>query len=39
MDARANPKGLRKAAILIVLLGEEVASHIYRNLANRTFIG
>jgi len=35
MDARANPKGLRKAAILIVLLGEEVASHIYRNLAEQ----
>ena len=35
MDARANPKGLRKAAILIVLLGEEVASHIFRNLAEQ----
>ena len=35
MDPRANPKGLRKAAILIVLLGEEVASHIYRNLAEQ----
>jgi flagellar motor switch protein FliG len=35
VDARANPKGLRKAAILIVLLGEEVASHIYRNLAEQ----
>ena len=35
MDARANPKGLRKAAILIVLLGEEVTSHIYRNLAEQ----
>ena len=26
------PPGMRKAAILLVLLGEEVASQIYRNL-------
>ena len=30
--AAANP-GLQKAAILMVLLGEETASHIYRNLS------
>ena len=28
----ANSSGLQKAAILMVLLGEETASHIYRNL-------
>ncbi|MFZ3342185.1 MAG: flagellar motor switch protein FliG [Terriglobales bacterium] len=31
MPLTANP-GLRKAAVLMVLLGEESASHIYRNL-------
>jgi flagellar motor switch protein FliG len=31
--AAANP-GLQKAAILMVLLGEETASHIYRNLSD-----
>lgn len=29
----ATNQGLRKAAVLMVLLGEESASHIYRNLA------
>ncbi|HWR36675.1 MAG TPA: flagellar motor switch protein FliG [Clostridia bacterium] len=31
----ASLKGARKAAILVVLLGEEVASNIYRNLSER----
>lgn len=36
MKAAANPSGgLRKAAILLVLLGEEIAIEIYRNLPER----
>jgi len=33
MATAAPSQGLQKAAILMVLLGEEVASHIYRNLS------
>ena len=33
MAATAQNQGLQKAAILMVLLGEESASHIYRNLS------
>jgi len=33
MTATNSAPGLQKAAILMVLLGEEVASHIYRNLS------
>ena len=32
MTASAPPSGLRKAAILMVLLGEDAASEIYRHL-------
>jgi len=32
MAAAVSSPGLQKAAILMVLLGEEIASHIYRNL-------
>lgn len=31
---QATNQGLQKAAVLMVLLGEEAASHIYRNLAD-----
>jgi flagellar motor switch protein FliG len=34
-QSHAVPKGMRKAAILLVLLGEQVASQIYRNLPER----
>jgi flagellar motor switch protein FliG len=33
MAGSVSSSGLQKAAILIVLMGEEVASHIYRNLS------
>ena len=39
MDARANPKGLRKAAILIVLLGKRSPAIFIAIWPNRTFIG
>jgi flagellar motor switch protein FliG len=32
MSPSGNPKGARKAAILLVLLGDEIASQIYRHL-------
>ena len=35
MTAQPSASGLQKAAILMVLLGEEVASHIYRNLSEQ----
>jgi flagellar motor switch protein FliG len=35
MPAYAANQGLQKAAILMTLLGEEAASHIYRNLPER----
>lgn len=34
-ETASMPKGLRKAAILLVLLGEEIASEIYRHLPER----
>lgn len=34
MTSHASNPGLQKAAILIVLLGEEAASHIYKNLSD-----
>ena len=32
---QAGPQGLQKAAILMVLLGEEAASQIYRHLPEK----
>jgi len=34
MTATVSAQGLQKAAVLMVLLGEETASHIYRNLSD-----